>query len=198
LTVLRLLKPSFHRTEDKKFESGIRLRRRFAEASDLLQQTYSALGSVDQRKVERAVTAVRIDTSGKFNAADVCNAIADALGDDIEVNSAIHDLITDYAFALAQLFSQHGIKPGRAMHPADPNYRSKFHRFADLVLTWAVEPWSKRHDSNRQEISAALRRAHAQLPSDIRGSVRYAPRRSDVEWLVSDDHLRAALARFKK
>jgi hypothetical protein len=66
------------------------------------------------------------------------------------------------------------------------------------ALTGLVEPWSERYDGNQRETAAKLYEAHAQLPKDIRKSVGPAARRSDVECLVSDDHVRKALARLKK
>jgi hypothetical protein len=196
-TVLRVLNPRLSLAAGANLESPTCRRRCFAEASDRLQQDYSALRALDQSKVESALTALRNDKA-EFDAAAVCELIAGALEGDKGVNRAIHDLITHYVVALAEIWLQHGIKPGRAAHPSNPNYRGKFHRFADLVLTSAVEPWSKRHDGHNQELSATLRKAHAELPTDIRRFVSYAPRRGDVEWLVSDDHVKAALARFKK
>ncbi len=197
LTVLRAVTPRSSLPEGANFESRHRLRHSFAEASDLLQQDYSALGAIDQRRIESALTDLR-DNNPEFDAGDVCDSISSALVGDKGINAAIHDLITGYVVALAEIWLQHGIKPGRAVHPSNPNYQGKFHRFADLVLTSAVEPWSKRHDGPNQKLSATLRNTHAQLPADIRRFVSYAPRRGDVEWLVSEDHVRAAIVRLKK
>jgi len=100
--------------------------------------------------------------------------------------------------AAAGIWLQHGIKPTRAFRPSNGDYKSKFTRFVDLVLTCIVEPWSKRYDGNQRETAAKLYAAHAQLPKDDRKLVRPTARRSDIEWLVSDDHVRKALARSKK
>jgi hypothetical protein len=198
LTVLRAMTLRSSIPEGTKSESRNRRRRCFSEASVLLKQDYSALRASDQRTIESALTELRDSSEAEFDAADACESIASALDGDKGINTAIHDLITEYVAALAEIWLQHGIKPGRAVHPSNRNYRGKFHHFADLVLTSAVEPWSKRHDGHNQKLSATLRKAHGQLPADIRRFVSYAPRRGDVEWLVSDDHVRAALARLKK
>jgi hypothetical protein len=66
------------------------------------------------------------------------------------------------------------------------------------LLTAVVEPWSKRHDGNFEKMAAELRQLHAELPKDDQKIVSPAPRRSDVQWLVTDDHIKKALARFKK
>jgi hypothetical protein len=197
LTVLRAVKPRSSLPEGANFESRNCLRRCFAEASVLLQQDYSALRAIDQRRIESALTELR-DNNSEFNAAGVCDSIASALDGDKAIRAAIHDLITTYVAALVDIWLRHGIKPARSVRFSHPNYRGKFHRFADLVLTTAVEPWSKRHDGDNRQLSARLREAHGQLPSDIRKFVRCALGRSDVEWLVSDDHVKAALALFKK
>jgi len=121
------------------------------------------------------------DKNAEFNAAGVCESIASALDGDKGINTAIHDLITEYVAALAEIWLQHGIKPARAAHPSNPNYRGKFHRFADLVLTSAVEPWSRRHDGDNQELLATLREADSYRVSALR--LRPAMSSSATTWL---------------
>jgi hypothetical protein len=175
------------------------LRRRFAEASQLLQQDYEALRPSDQRAIESALTALR-DNNAEFDAADVCVEISRALGkNEREVIAPFaHDLITDYAVAIAQIWRQHGLRAARARNPWNTAYRGKFHRFADLVLTSVVDPWSKRHDGDQREMLASLHKVFAQLPDEYRRIVSPAARRTNVEWLVSEDHVRKALARVQK
>jgi hypothetical protein len=198
LTVLRALTPNLSRIKGANFDGRSGSYWRFAEASVLLQQDYSALRAIDQRKIESALTALRDSRKREFHAAKVCEVIADALNGDNGGKRTIRDLVICYVVAVGQIWLQQGLKPARATHPDNHNYRGKFHRFADLVLTGAVEPWSKRHDDDKEKLLTTLRKTHAQLPADVRRFVRPAPRRADVEWLVSDDHLRAALARLKK
>jgi hypothetical protein len=195
LTVLRTLSPRALLPKVKKIDRG-RLRRCFAKCAVFLKNDYTALRSVDQRRVEAALTTL-LRSRAEFDAADVCDTIANALdGDDGNaVNTFIYDLITDYVAAVAEIWLQHGLRPGRAV---DAHYRGKFHRFVDLVLTAVVEPWSKRHDGDEGETAASLRKAHARLPEDIRKVVSPALRRSDVEWLVSEGHLRRALRPIQK
>jgi hypothetical protein len=196
-TVLRVITPRSSLPEGDKLESLRHLRRRFSEACDRLQQDYSALRALDQIKIESALTALRTDNA-EFKAADVCESISVALEGDKGLKATIHDLITDYVLTIALVWVKHGLKPYRSTRESKANYRGKFHRFADLILTGAVEPWSKRHDGNYQEFLARLRESHAQLPSELRKFLSPAPRRSDVEWLVSDDHVKVALTRLKK
>jgi hypothetical protein len=197
LTVLRAITPRSSLPPSVNFESRNHLRRRFDEASDFLQQDYSSLGAIDQRRIESALTDLRVNNP-EFNAAGICDSIASVLAGDKGISAAIHDLMTAYVATLVDIWLRHGIKPARSVRFSYPHYRGKFHRFADLVLTAAVEPWSKRHDDDSHQLTERLREAHAELPSDIRKFVRRAPRRSDVEWLVSDDHVKAALGQFKK
>jgi hypothetical protein len=199
LTVLRAITP---RPSLPKFDQIGRasLRRCFAEGAALLKEDYSAMRAVDQRRVESALTSLRNRRDAAFNAAEVCEAIANAL-DAVEgsaAKTAIDDLITDYVAAVAAIWVHHAIRPGRTVNPSNPSYRGKFHRFLDLVLTAVVDPWSRRHDDAQIEQASKLRQAHAQLPEDVRKVVSPAPRRSDVEWLVSDESVKKALARIRK
>lgn len=198
LTVLRAIGPRRSLPKLGKIDPT-NLRRRYAEATAFLKESYFALCAVDQRRVESALTAVGRKRA-EFSTADVCEAIAGAIecheGNAIKI--AIPDLITDYVAASAEIWRQHGIRPTRAVHPSNRDYRGKFHRFVDLVLTGVVEPWSKRYDGNQRETATKLYEARARLPEDVRKSVSPAARRSDVESLVGDDPVRKALARLKK
>lgn len=115
-----------------------------------------------------------------------------------EISFGAHDLITDYVEAVVLIWQQEGLRPGRATRRWDSTYRSRAHRCADLVLTSVVEPWLKRHDGDQTKRLASLRKAHAQLPPDIRKIVRAGLRRGDVEWLVREDHVKKAPARVQK
>jgi hypothetical protein len=177
-----------------------RARRGFAEAAIFLQKDYSALRAIDQRSVESALTALLEKRKDKVDTADVCMTFSRALAPNQrdQTSPAAADLIIDYVAAVANIWSQYGLRPARARDPGNAAYHSRFHRFAELVLTSVVDPWSKRHDCNQMERLAGLRKAHAALPRDIGPSVRPTPRRSDVEWLISDDHLRKAIPRIQK
>jgi hypothetical protein len=198
LTVLRAVMPGSPSVKALKKTNTIRLRRHFAKAADLLQQDYSALPAIDQRNVESVLTTLVEERRETFDTVDICSTLSRALATKDKVSSAAAGLITDYVEAVVRIWQQHGLRAGRATHEWDSTYRSKFHRFADLVLTSAVDPWSKRHDSDQAERLARLRKAHAELPEDIRQSIRATPPRSDVEWLVSEDHVKKALGRIQK
>jgi hypothetical protein len=193
LTVLRAVVPKVLLPKIKRIDL---LRRCFAKGAIFLKNDYASLHSVDQRRVEAALTKLQ-KRPAEFDAADVCEAIANALdeNDGHAVNTVIYDLITDYVAAVAEIWLQHSIRPGRAV---DSHYQGRFHRFVDLVLTAVVEPWSKRHDGDQGETAASLRKAHARLSEDARKVVNPALRRSDVEWLVGEGHLRSARRPIQK
>jgi hypothetical protein len=146
------------------------------DGTDLLKQEYDSLGAVDQRSIESGLTSFSAQDAD-LHAADACDVIANVLARNLPpITTSMHDLLTDYVAFVAKTWRQHGIKPGRARNPCDPGYHGTFHHFVELVLTAAVDPWTKRHDGE------ALKTA-----SD-------APRQSDTAWLISDDHVRSALS----
>lgn len=107
-------------------------------------------------------------------------------------------LIAGYVQALTRIWKAAGLNPARARNPANPAYKSKFHRFADLVLTAVAEPWSRRHDSDRDQIQKMANRARMKLPKEYR-QISAAFSQSDTAWLVSEHILRKGLRqRVKK
>jgi hypothetical protein len=195
LTVLRALFPRVLLPKSKRADV---LHRRLAQGAIFLKNDYAALPSIYQRRVETALTKRR--RRPEFDAAYVCEAIASAL--DGEEESAAHnliaDLITSYVSEVGLIWLRRGLRPGRAVNQLKRDYRGPFHRFGDFVLTDVLEPWSKRHDGDQSETAAKLRKAHDRIPKQDRKYVRAALRRSDVEWLVGENHLRAALQLIKK
>ena len=195
-TVLRVMFPKHMQA---KLNDHSKVRSFFAESATFLKQEYAALHPIDQHKVETALTRSLNCQDAADDAANVSETIAKALdGEADRISSAIRDLVIDYVVVTADVWRQHGLKPARASNPYKEDQRSKFHRFTDLVLIAAVEPGSKRHDSNLEEVHAELRRARMKLPPDLRKCISTKPRRADTEWLVTDDDVRAALARIQK
>jgi hypothetical protein len=126
----------------------------------------------------------------------ICNANVEHSGGRTEtLSSQSAKSLTDYCCALAVIWRGAGLKPTRARHPYNPAYRSRFHRFADLILTEMMEPWALRHDENLDELRDKIRRRHAQLPEALRPLVSSGLRRADNEWLISEDHVRRAIQR---
>lgn len=200
LTVLRAVMSGTKSANPLEETDAAGIYRAFAEAAIILRDDYAALPALDQRRVESTLTTLVEERSDTLDTPDVCATLSDALtlNTKEKASPAAPDLITDYVTDVARIWRQHGLWPSRARNPFDAAYHSRFHRFTDLVLTAVVEPWSKRHDGDHVERLAKLRAAHAALPKNIRGAVRAGLPRTDTEWLVSEDHLRRALKRFKK
>src|SRR4029450_10013163 len=69
-------------------------------------------------------------------------------------------LISDYVSALALLWEAAGLHPGRANNASHTLYKSKFHRYSDLILTGVAEPWAQRHTDDLDQMR---RRAYEAL-----------------------------------
>jgi hypothetical protein len=167
-----------------------------------VKNDFSGLSAWDRTKSEKALTALgKASKKRRTTASDVFATLAGALRSkqQAKVNSQIHALIVDYVAAVANLWRHVGLRPSRARHDKDPTYKSRFHRFVDLVLTEIVEPWARRHDGNLDAVRRQTRLAHEKLPAEPRAIASPALRRADVEWLVSTDHIiKAQRRRFKK
>jgi hypothetical protein len=157
----------------------------------VLKAEYSGLGPSSRRSCERALSSLA-RTAASTTALGVFSALMFAIDKDPPEHTRgdISDLIVTYVAAVAAL----GLRPSRATHRNNPRYRSRFHRFVELVLTSIMEPFSNRHSDNIDQIAQATWKAHSQLPPAIRSEVTARLRRVDVEWLVSEDHVRKVLA----
>jgi hypothetical protein len=156
---------------------------------------YSTLRPMDQSSIETALREFCKRLSDKLSASNVFKILASALDNSARTKPSadIHRLIVAYVVEVARAWRTVARRPGRAMHPSDPNYRSHFHRFTDLVLTAIVEPRSKRHDADRDEIAKKASEVDRKLPPDLTHIVSATLPRSDIEWIVSEDHIRKAL-----
>src|SRR5262249_7545520 len=125
LTVLRALYP---RALFPKIKRTDVLRRRLAAAADFLKDDYAALPSDCQRRVETALIKLQSGRT-KFDAADVCKAIAHSLNSKKRSPQVyIAKLITNYASEVALIWRGRGLRVGRGVHPLKSDYRSEFHR----------------------------------------------------------------------
>jgi hypothetical protein len=166
-----------------------------------VKNDFPGLSAKDRVKSEKALTTLgKASTKRGTTASDVFVALAGALQSEqsAKLNSQIHTSIVDYVAAVADLWRRAGLRPSRARHPVDPTYKSSFHRFVDLVLTEMVEPWARRYDGSLDSVRRQNQSAHKKLDPESRSAVSPAPRRADVEWLVSEDHLKKALPRRSK
>jgi hypothetical protein len=145
-----------------------------------LKLDFESLPSALHLRMQTMLSELAASTPGDLSAARIFSTMASAL--EIEVNRAdpeIATLITDYVDAVADLCRPAGLRPGRAHKPDDPEYKSNFHRFADLVLTAVMEPGSRRHDGYLDEHRRALWEAHAKLDDEHKQAGK-EPRRVDV------------------
>ena len=156
---------------------------------------FSGLDTARQREVEAALSNLKKLPGSRLNASNVFETMAAALDAEEIQSDEIATLIIDFVADVASRWREAGIKPSRARHPEDLKYKSSFHKFVELVITAILEPWTLRHDGGLEERAEAIRRRHAELPHDFRSIASPSLRRSDVEWIVSDDHLKKALVR---
>ena len=112
-----------------------------------------------------------------------------------KVSKQAHALITGYVDEVVCIWRSANLQRSRARNPSNRRYTSKFHRFAELVLTAMAEPGALRHDGNINELRQTIRRVHVKLPEEDQSLVSSEPRRADIKWLVSDDHVKIALRR---
>ena len=166
-----------------------------------VKNDFPGLCARDRVKSETALAALgRTSKKRRTTASDVFAALAAALQSkqSAKLNSQIHTLLVDYVTAVADVWRRAGLRPSLARHPEDPTYKSRFHRFVDLVLTAVVDPGSRRHDGDLSNVHRETRLAHQSLQPELRSIVSSALRRGDVQWLISADHITKARAPIQK
>jgi hypothetical protein len=159
-----------------------------------LSSDYSGLDFDSRHKCESALSALARTTEA-VTASIVFEALAAAMAADRPTGARadVSDLIVRYVAVVATLWRKAGLRPTRATRRWDPKYKSRFHRFVELVLTAMTEPSSRRHDDNIHLIAHKVWTAHTRLPPESRRLVSPRLRRADVEWLVSEDHVKKAM-----
>ena len=100
-------------------------------------------------------------------------------------------LLSNYVSALARLWKAAGLHPGRAYRENDSSYKSKFHRYSDLILTAVAEPWAQRHSGNLDHMRQQIYKARAGMPREYKASAGLPP--SAAEWLITEHILRKGL-----
>jgi hypothetical protein len=156
-----------------------------------LKTDYSALEAATRRKCESAISSLtRASVSG--SAVAVFETLASAIDKDPPsgIPADVSDLIVTYVAVVATLWRRIGLRPSRATHPENPKYKSRFHRFVELVLTAMTEPWSNRRSHDIDQIARGAWAAHARLAPEIRTKISARLRREDREWLVTSEIFR--------
>jgi hypothetical protein len=152
----------------------------------------STLSATLRRKLELAITDLGEPSTAKHvDAIMVFETLAGILFAEKtpKIKSGTHQFRSKYVAELAEIWCRAGLKPSRANHPSNADYRSEFHHFADLVLSEIAEPQWRRHDRSFEALVALL--APIRPPEEIQ-RVSRAPRQVDKRWLISEDHLRTA------
>jgi hypothetical protein len=154
-----------------------------------------ALHPTVRGQVEQSLSGLSGKSHLLWTASRVFEGLATAVSSQSKdgASAEISDLLVEYVRKLGDGWTAVGLRAGRANLPEDPTYRSRFHRFCDLVLMTFIDPGSLRHYADLTEIRQKLHRSHLPLPADWRGTVSAGLRLSDREWLISDDHLKRAL-----
>jgi hypothetical protein len=149
-----------------------------AGSGSLKPAHFSAISASWQSKAERAVDEFKA-AAGKRGVADLFAALAAALADGkvARPTAQIGDDIIQYLEEIAQIWRKVGLKSSAAhdyLHLDPSTYRSRFHQFSELVITWVLGLHrGKRHDV-KPWCEASLK------------SEKY-------KWFVSYDHIRTAL-----
>jgi len=107
-----------------------------------LKNEYAGLRAETQRDCEAALS--KLGKKRKFlKAYMVFDALAACLEHESTRVSDPATLISNYVSAVALLWKAAGLYPGRAYRESDTSYKSKFHRYSDLILTAVAEPWAQ-------------------------------------------------------
>lgn len=167
---------------------------------NILKNDFSSLSGPDRLKCERILKSSATKKGAKLTAAQVFGALAEALGNKEKPipTSQIHRILVDYVEVVARTWKATGLKPSVARHDADPSYKSRFHRFCDLVVAAVIEPWTHRHDVGLANLLQKKRANYLSFPAKYRAVSSPALDRTDVEWLISEDHIRKALKLIQK
>jgi hypothetical protein len=143
---------------------------------------YEALDMQSRASVENALAGLagKSGADHSVKAVDVFAAAAAALNgvEQPNVSKHVQVLIIRYVVRVAEIWLGAGLKPSRAVSSSNKAHRSKFHRFAELIMIGTAAPRLLEHE-----------RRHS--PEKM-GS-RKAMRRPGYQWILSDDHVRRAL-----
>lgn len=143
---------------------------------------YEALDMESRASVENALAGLARKSSADHSvrAVDVFAAAAAALNgcEQPKESKHVQVLIVRYVVRVAELWLGAGLKPSRAVSSSNKASRSKFHRFAELIVVLTAAPWSLEHE-----------RRHSPEKSELWKTMQ----RPGYQWILSDDHVRRAL-----
>lgn len=155
---------------------------------------FSALELTSRRNAEQAFADL-LRREKKVTAARIFQVLMQAIGEATisTASPSSFGFITSYVFDLMVIWRRMRLPTGRARNDASPQYKSKFHRFADLVLTALCEPQARRHNADLESIRQQAWLVHARLSTEDKKLISASLPRADRQWMVSEAHIKAAL-----
>jgi hypothetical protein len=148
------------------------------EANNWLKNNYAGLRAETQGNCEAALAKLGKKKRKSVKAHMVFDALVAGLENESISSPDPAMLISNYVLALALLWESAGLYPGRAYREGDPSYKSKFHRYSELILTAVAEPWAQRHSGDLDHMRWTYK-------------ARLAP--FATQWLISEHILRKGL-----
>jgi hypothetical protein len=165
---------------------------------DTLKRDYSVLSANQQQAVQTAVKSVHSRLGAELSCSALFQEMTSVIKPPRPVSAQIQDLLVTYVEQLGRIWQRYGLKVTRRNSFSRPGIPSPFHRFVDLILTATVEPNSKRHVVPPGDILHQARSSYFNAPRSLRTDLSARPRRSDQEFLISDDHVKKAIIALKK
>jgi hypothetical protein len=172
--------------------SALGIDRKYAYDAIGLTVDFSSLSPPLQENCKSALS-LAIKSGAGTGAVAVFKALADGVSDSPRPPRGASDIVIDYVAAVAAEWRSSGLRAGRALKSGNASYKSKFHRFCDLVLTVLVEPDSRRHQEGLDQLSEKAWARQRRLPREDRKYVRGGLPRKDSQWLVTAHCLREGL-----
>ena len=138
---------------------------------------FCAISATSQSEAERAIAEFK--AAGNRSVTDLFAGLAAAFGHGEVTRTTVQvgRQITQYVAEIAEIWRKAGLQPTVShdyLHQDPSAYRSEFHQFVELIITWAMGF----HRSERYDVKP--------WSEALQNSAKY-------KWFVSYSHIRAAL-----
>jgi hypothetical protein len=167
------------------------------ETYNWLKSDYSGLRPEVQRSYEASLAKIG-RKNHTVSAFTVFAALASGFDGEVVSPQRAYPEVTvilqNYVAEVTDLWRAQGLHPTRATHPENPEYKSRFHVFVDLILSAVAEPWTDRYTGDVEELRNKAAEVRASLPDDIRKECAIM-RQYNSGLLISEDILRKGLKR---
>jgi hypothetical protein len=162
-----------------------------------LIDNYDAMHPDERGRIERDLQELLSNHLENLTSLKVFGRLAESLtiAATIDNREQSGDLLRAYISDAAKIWRQSDLRPSRARHPEDPEYRSLFHLFLELVLINQFDPRSRLLDRIDDRELEFARKIYVSLPKDLRAETSMGPRN---EWLIGDEDLKIVLAAESK